>query len=391
MKLCIFLLAMLTCFVGQSNQVNKLQPDEIISRHIEAYGGAENWEKVNALELRGQFTGFSEVSDWVAIKTKDGDFFSSYNLGKNRITEGREGKNFWTIDPWQGFDFPRKINKAEQHVLMQKAEFFTPFFRWKERNFVVELKANETIDGIDMYVLSLQRPGMSAETWYISTETFLVYKSVSRWVDFAMPLIAETWYDDYRLVDGLLLPHYLEQTFSTRHTITEIKEVIVNPEFDKVVFAMPSCPQMKKISFLNGTWDVKVEYMNRLGNWQVFDTVESVFEHSANNIILGNISYEVNFPYSFSYTIHYNRKTEQYQMVVYNEFYSTTNLYSGKFEDGLLVFSNKPENSTNEQSGDASPIQYVFTITNENDFVMERKQFADNAWSGVERLSYIRK
>ena len=153
MKLCIFLLAMITGLVGQSQQAGKLQPDEIISRHIAAYGGAENWEKVNALQLKGRFTGFSEVSDLIALKTKDGDFYSSYNLGKNRITEGRDGTNFWTIDPWQGFEFPRKINKAEQHVLMQKAELFSPFYRWKERNFVVGLKDNETIDGMDMYVL----------------------------------------------------------------------------------------------------------------------------------------------------------------------------------------------------------------------------------------------
>jgi hypothetical protein len=274
---------------------------------------------------------------------------------------------------------------------MQKSELFTPFYRWKERNFVVELKDNETIDGMDMYVLSLQRPGMTPETWYINAETFLVYKTVGRWVDFATPLVAETWYDDYREVDGLLLPHYMEQTFSTRHTITEIEEVTVNPEFDKTIFSMPSCPQMKKISFLDGIWDVKVEYMNRLGNWQLFDSVVSVFEHAPDNIMQGNISYEVNFPYFISYTINYNRQTNQYQLVVYNDFYSITNLYPGNFEDGMLVFSNMPENSSTEMPDTPPLTQYVFAITNDDGFVIERKRFADNAWSGVERLTYSRK
>jgi hypothetical protein len=111
MKLCIFLLAMITGLIGQSQQAGKLQLNEIISRHIDSYGGSENLGKVKALQLKGRFTGFSEVSDLIAIKTKDGNFYSSYNLGKNRITEGRDGTNFWTIDPWQGFDFPAGLIK----------------------------------------------------------------------------------------------------------------------------------------------------------------------------------------------------------------------------------------------------------------------------------------
>jgi hypothetical protein len=57
----------------------------------------------------------------------------------------------------------------------------------------------------------------------------------------------------------------------------------------------------------------------------------------------------------------------------------------------MLVFSNMPEKSSTEMPDTPPLTQYVFAITNDDGFVIERKRFADNAWSGVERLTYRRK
>lgn len=368
--------------------------EEIISRHIEACGGQENWDNVEALELKGQFTGFSERNDFYTLKTSGGKFFSSFNLGKHMVYEGYDSTTFWTVDPWQGFDFPRKINKAERHVLMQKAELFSPFYRWEERGFQVDLKGTEVFDGLELYVFALTRPGMPEETWYIDTHTYLVYKSITPWVDFTYPMVAESYYDDYREVSGLLLPHYIEQTYSTRHTVTEIEQVFVNPDFDKGIFRMPDCPHMEKLAAMAGNWNVQVEMMTRSGNWHMFDQVTSRFEKMDGEILQGNIYYEVNFPVTTRYTLNYNRRTEQYQLVVYNEFHSVTELFNGKWIDGSLVFDNLPGEQQKEEPAAAgaqqSFTQYVFTITDDQTFLVERNRSGNHGetWQQVERLTY---
>jgi hypothetical protein len=399
-KIYILMLAMATglAAMGSDHVPTDPKPDDIIARHIDAYGGKDAWKKVEAMELTGNYTSFSVVHDFYTLKTSDGHFFTEYNIGKNRVKEGYDGTTFWTIDPWQGFDFPRKINKAERHVVMQKAEFFTPFYRWEERGFEVGYKGTEEIDGTEVYVLTLARPGMPEETWYIDANTFLVYKSITQWVDFSYPMVAETFYDDYRNVEGLVLPHYMEQTYSTRHTITEIDRVVMNPAVNNQVFHMSSCPGMERIAFLAGKWEAQVDMMTRSGNWHTFDRVESGFEQSSRDVIRGNISYEVYFPISMDYTLNFNRNTETYQLVVYNEFYSVTELFNGDFhENGTLIFEPEEGKHKNEPGSNGTPVQtvfrYVFTFPDHNNFLLERQRSVDKgeSWQEMERFGYVRK
>jgi hypothetical protein len=399
-KIYILMLAMATglAAMGSDHVPTDPKPDDIIARHIDAYGGKDAWKKVEAMELTGNYTSFSVVHDFYTLKTSDGHFFTEYNIGKNRVKEGYDGTTFWTIDPWQGFDFPRKINKAERHVVMQKAEFFTPFYRWKERGFEVGYKGTEDIDGTEVYVLTLTRTGMPEETWYIDANTFLVYKSITQWVDFSYPMVAETFYDDYRNVEGLVLPHYMEQTYSTRHTITEIDRVVINPVVNTAVFSMSSCDAMEKIAPLAGNWDIQVDMMTRSGNWHTFDRVVSGFEQSSRDVIRGNISYEVYFPNSTFYTLNFNRNTDTYQLVVYNDLYSVTELFNGDFhENGTLVFEPEPGKHKNEPGSDVTPVQtifrYVLTFPDQNNFFLERQRSVDNgeSWQEMERFGFVRK
>lgn len=375
---------------------NEKSLDEIVAGHIVAYGGISAWEKVEALEVRGRFTAFSETNDFFTLKTACGKFFSDYSLGKHRLQEWYDGKNFRTIDPWQGFEFPRKINRAERHVIMQKAELLSPFFRWEERGLDVVLEGTEVIDGKETYKLAVTRPGKQNETWYLDTQTLLVYKSITPWIDFATATTAETWYDDYRKINGIVIPHFMETIYGTRHTTTEIDQVIVNPFFDSSIFSPPACSYMAKLNPLTGAWNVTVEYMTRSGNLHVFDEVVANFAPNNEKLIGGQLSYEVSFPVSTHYTIHFNHRTQKYQLVVYNEFYSTTDLYEGSFEGEKIVFSDatvSEEIKVQTPGQAAQPLfQFVFNLEKEDNFVLERNRSMDGGetWHPGSRYSFRR-
>jgi len=112
--------------------------EEIIAKHIDAHGGADKWEKVDALKITGRFTAFSLEKDFTSYKTKCGKYYSDFHLGEQRVIEAFNGKCGWTIDPWQEIEYARKINAGETNVFMQKATFFTPIFKYKENGYKVE-------------------------------------------------------------------------------------------------------------------------------------------------------------------------------------------------------------------------------------------------------------
>lgn len=177
------------------------------------------------MKVTGQFTAFSEEKDIVILKTDDGKYYSELHLGQFKVKEAFDGKAGWTIDPWHEFLFPRELNKAEVNVFLQKAEFFTPFYSYKEKGHEVELIGEQKVDGVDVYAIKLTRSNGKSETWYLDVNTYLEYKCQSDWVDFAYPSPAESYFDDFRTVNGLVIPYFIERTFFQRDRITQIENI----------------------------------------------------------------------------------------------------------------------------------------------------------------------
>ncbi len=386
------LIAQAPCYSKQGASDNVDPLSEIINKHIAAHGGADKLASVESIMLSGEYTSFSVVHDFIAIKTFDGKFYSDYNLGKHRVKEGYDGRTYWTIDPWQGFDFPRKMNMVEKNVIMQKAETVTPFFRWNERGYVVTYIGEEVLDGLDMYVLELTRPKMPTETWYLDASTCLEYKYISQWADFTYPLQAESYFDDFREVDGIVFPFFVEQTFSTRHRITQIEDIHINPVTDESLFAMPPCDHMEKLAMIPGTWNVGVEVMTRQGHWHDAGQVVTTFDFLSRDKIQGIIAYDMAFPATNTYALSFNKRTNQYQLVVFSELFSTTDLFHGEITDNMLILDNMPvkeavsdsENTAREQAF----TRYTFSLGATDNITIERMQSSDGGeiWRGTERF-----
>ena len=176
MKYIKYQIFVVITFLCVSASVNAQNVDKIIDKHIKAHGDIDKWESFKNIEIKGRFTAFSVEEDFYAIKTNDGEYYSELSLGQHKVTEAFDGKKGWTIDPWHDFVFPRELNKSEVGVFKQKAEFFTPFYKYKERGLSVELLENQNVDGMEMFVIKLTRPDDKVETWYLSTKTYLEYK-----------------------------------------------------------------------------------------------------------------------------------------------------------------------------------------------------------------------
>ena len=97
-------------------------------------GGIEKYDQIQNLKITGNFTAFSEEKPFEAYKTSDGKYFSKHYLGQHKVVEGFNGKEGWTIDPWFELPFPRALKKAEHNAFLQKADFNSPFFNYKEKS-----------------------------------------------------------------------------------------------------------------------------------------------------------------------------------------------------------------------------------------------------------------
>ncbi len=365
--------------------------DKIIAKHLKAQGGIENWDKIESMKITGTFTAFSEEDDFMSYKTKDGKYYSELSLGRFDVIEAFDGDEGWTIDPWQDFTYPREVNKHERNVFKQKAEFFTPFYNYKEKGHTVEFVREVKVDGVDVYVLKLNRANGNTETWYLDKKTYLPYKYESYWVDFGYRVISETYFDDYRKVDGVVVPFFSERTFWQRDRILQIDNIEFNTKMCCSKFHMPKSKEIEKLSFLPGEWNVIAEAWHpRANRWYRTDSTSSSIEFAATNLIQENISYDRHFVQTKILNFSYNATAENYRVTIYNGFSSDIDVYEGGFTDTTFVV-----NSVNIgcDTTNTSVYRYQYGDIEDDSFILEIKSSADKGenWNPMARMSYSRK
>ncbi len=392
MKLIKYQIFVFITFLFFSPIVNAQNLDKIIDKHIKAHGGIEAWEKIENIKVTGRFTAFSIEEDFYAIKTKDGKYYSELYLGKHKVQEAFNGKTGWTIDPWQEILFPRELKKSEINVFYQKAEFFTPFYKYKERGFKVQLMDNQEVDGMEMIVLKLTRIDGMVETWYLDAKTYLEYKCKSNWVDFTYGVPSESYFDDFRTVNGVVLPFFIERTFWQRDRILQIENIDFNVDIDESIFEMPKSDQMKWLSFMEGNWDVKVDVMTRRGTWYTFDSTTSQIVWNATNMLEEKINYDLTLTQNLIIEYTYNSAAEKYVISKYNGFSSDIQLFEGNFNDTSFVVQN-----ININYGDSAFIDTYSQINiyniEQDSYTVEIRVSQDKGvtWSPRQKLSYVRK
>lgn len=368
--------------------------EDIIAKHIKAHGGEKNWNKVQSIQISGDYTSFSTLGKIKTVKLKTGEYYSEFDLGQHYVYEANNGKLSWTIDPWQDITFPRRVNKAEQNVFDQKAELCTPFLNYKEKGFKVELKGREDLDGTEVYVITLTRKNGLSETWYLDANTYLEVKCNSQWIDFAYPSQADSFFDDFRKVDGIIIPFYIEREFRQRNRVIEIKDVKINKEVDKDIFKMPVIKEFDKLSFMKGKWWVAAESMTRRGTWYKTDSVKAKFKYEDRNMLKTTLDYETfYFPMKAVFNLTYNSAKKKYMLSIYNDFYSTMAFYEGNWENNKLIVDDSLTRSCNPDSGDPYYFRFEIEKTDEDHFIIERKLSQDKGktWFPNQRFRFIRR
>lgn len=382
------LIAFLFVLSGQAQDI-----DAIIKKHIDAHGGKDKWDAVQSLKVTGRFTSFSEVKTIHMLMTKEGMYRFDYAMGQHDVSEGFDGELAWTINPWFDVSHPYEALKPEIIVAKQRAEFCSPFYKYKERGYQVELLGTEVIEGVECFKIKLVRHEPLEETWYINTETYLEFKSHGYRQDFARLFPAEIYYDDFRDVDGLIIPFFREFSFIHRYRLLEYDKIETNVKVDSSVFTMPKISEMLKLKPLVGEWNVVLKTMNRRGEWAKSDSVNCSFHFVKNSsFIEGKMKYTNFFVFPKEYRISYSPVTEKYRLVVFNAFNTNAGVLEGTVSDTLFAFENTHIKYDSTYSLNAAT-KYAFKNFTPDSFLLEIMQSGDKGknWRATEKFYFTRK
>ncbi len=231
--------------------------EEVAAKNVEARGGKAAWDAVETLRLTGSFQAFSKTKPFT-LHRKGRKYHMDHHLGDKPVVMGFDGENAWWDNAWMQ-PGPQGISGVDRTVFERELDTPNPFFDHVERGHKLKLVGEAEVEGQMLIQVDITRSDESKETWYLDPDTHLEVFRDSPGSDFGRPMTQRTFFDDFREVDGVMIPHYTETQWYTRYRVMEVAEVAINAPVGDRLFGKPVPPGMENFVHLGGIWAVEMQ------------------------------------------------------------------------------------------------------------------------------------
>ncbi len=198
--------------------------EDVIEQYIEATGGKAAYEKLKNRVAKGtmEITGLNLKGTVTIYAAPPNKMYVEAELpGFGKIEDGTDGKVAWSNNPTSG---PRIKEDAEKEAALRNADFNSEL-NWRKHYKKVECVGTDTIEGKPCYKVELTTTDNQLETDYYDKASHLLVKKASTQKGPTGDIAVESFADDYKKVDGVLMP------FKTRQKVLA-QEIVVN--LDKI-------------------------------------------------------------------------------------------------------------------------------------------------------------
>lgn len=233
-------LALITgIFLTPSTYIHAQSVDLIIEKHIEASGGAENLNNLNAIIYKGNAEMGPNKADFTIKQLKPDYVLTSIELNSFQMHQLYDGYKGWVIQTINGQSSTQEMDEAATARIQLQGDLQGPLVNHDKpgTNVTFESFSDEYDEPMIKLKVSYD-DGRPEQFYYLDIDTFLtrrtkVVETISAPEDSNAPdeeMVVETVMDDYRNVDGFMLPFSLT-TFSNGQKVSVLKmsAVEINP------------------------------------------------------------------------------------------------------------------------------------------------------------------
>jgi len=218
---------------------------ELVARNLAARGGAEKWSRIHTLELRGKFDAWSDPVAMTIERARPAQYRFDYRLFGTPAVLACDGKTPWLASAALGAPEPQPIEDSWKRNVIEDSGFVSRLQQLAEDGAPMEVLGRGDVDGVAAWKLQASPAGVPSEVWYLDAKTGLELKRESTTFDVfsgAVEMPMETYYMDFREVEGVRFPFREERHFGTRYHVFELDAVRINPEIAPARFAAPKKP-----------------------------------------------------------------------------------------------------------------------------------------------------
>ena len=154
--------------------------DEIIAKHIEAVGGADNWAKIKTMKMEGimKVQGMDiQITMLQVDKTAMRQNITAMGMTGYSIVTATEG---WRYMPFQGQTKPEPITADELKISQVQLYILDAFITYKELGKTIEYLGTEDIEGTECHKIKMVDKNELETTYFMDPDNYLVIKQISK-------------------------------------------------------------------------------------------------------------------------------------------------------------------------------------------------------------------
>ncbi len=232
---------------GFAQDKNQPTVDELVSKNIEAKGGADALHALQSLRLSGKLLVNEGQIELAYLQTKErpGELRTEATLQGMTQVEAYDGKEGWKISPFQGRKDPEKMSADDLKPLMEDAEIDGPLVDWKAKGNTVDYLGTEEVDGTLAHKLKVVRKNGDVSFVYLDPDHFLEIRVLTGRVKHGAYEEVETDLGDYEKTAGVFVPTSIE---SGRKGDPDKQKILIdkveaNVPVDEATFHFPPAPK----------------------------------------------------------------------------------------------------------------------------------------------------
>lgn len=215
--------------------------EELIAKNIAAKGGAATLQEVQSLKQTGQVVMMGMEIPVVIYQKRPHRMRTEMEMQGMKIVSGFDGEVGWMENPMMG-DGAQKLEGEQSVQLKRQADLDGMLVDFEEKGFAIEYAGEGTVGDKKAYKLAVVDPDGNKSVLFLDADTYLELKVEA---DGTNPMSGanvkvETFFDDYRDVNGRLMPFVMEikmdgQTFQK----VQFSKIELNGTVDDALFAFP--------------------------------------------------------------------------------------------------------------------------------------------------------
>ncbi len=207
--------------------------DEIITKHISAIGGKDNWNKLKSMRTESSMksNGADIVFKSIAVKDKGtrSDIILMGMTGWSIVT--KEGG--WSMYPWAGQTKAEAMTADDLKMAIEELDMLEDFLTYKEKGKSIDFYGMEDVDGTECYKIKMIDKNQKESTYFIDPDTYMTIKITSKVKSNGQENEYSTFFSNYeKLPEGIVMPMSSTNGWS-ENRITKIE---VNVAVDDKLF-----------------------------------------------------------------------------------------------------------------------------------------------------------